>query len=622
MAPSLVPIQNVARFGISDASTSNGNGYLTSSNLDLHGAGHMGVGPLDRIIMSLNSGIESEIEYALSTLSYYSCNEPKLLNFATYPLMGNELIKYFVKPYHLIAEGKENELTLTMVSLSVESLLSLRNGVQELANQQWLCQIKSFRKYAVEALKFLTGWFYTPQSGKLYHLSKFNELFRESLNHLLDILDPLTCFYVDNARNDPLFHQLLILLKNTSDKYVLIVVIKCLYHLLFLGGNNAISPKQVEDAAPEANNCIDAIQPEHLLIVVRNLLINDNELTYYALQFVKQYLYSEALHPNYISSVKASQLHRLRKLVEATTSKRNLHILMKQLPEQIVARLPLVDPSKIQQSIAVRLARRSTYSGVPAATAKLPEKLYNIIIAFPEPLRATTWLRCCYEPYTALSTTGEEAKDLTAGEVTQISLWKAYENQFEAIWKDRQNSSWPNLLPAVDFIKNVSSAFPNSEAMVVNMPSSDPLQAARKKFIIKGIQPRQFPVSIELGNFEALRRIPASFEDKQSTAQSVGEVDEAAFDKALSTYNSSILAASDGLTGPEDQNAPWFSPTNLLSRDILGKIVDDLLESDMDGEFKNIFRQYNKDWLPDLVYANPGLVEQSYIDGRWLLYLL
>lgn len=623
MAPSLVPIQGVARFGIAEDSIyANGNGYLTSAvNLELHGAGHMGVGPLDRIIMSLNSGIESEIEYALSTLSYYSCNEPKLLNFSVYPLMGNELIKYFVKPYHLIAEGKSQDVTLSMMLLSVESLLSLRNAVQDLPNQQWLCQIKSFRKYAVEALKFLTGWFYSTLSPKLFNFAQFNELFRESLNHLLDILDPLTCFYIDNAKNDPLFHQLLILLSNTSDKYVLIVTLKCLYHLMFLGGANALSPKQIEDVTPEANNCIDAVQPEHLLIILRNLFINDDEITFHVLLFVKQYLFSEALHPQYGSSVASSQLHRMRKLINASSSKGNLHILMKQLPELIVARLPLVDPSKVQQTIPVRLARRSAYSGVPSTTAKLPEKLYKIIIAFPEPLRATTWLRCCYEPYTAVGKSGEDAKDLTAGEVTQISLWKAYENQFEAIWKDRLNPAWPNLLPAVDFIKNVSSAFPNSEAMVVNMPSSDPLQPARKKFIIKGIQPRQFPVSIELGNFEALRRIPASLEEL-ATSQSVGEVDEVAFDNALTTYNSSILIASEGLTGPDDVNAPWYSPINLLARDILGKIVDDLLEPDMDGAFKNIFRQYNKDWLPDLVYANPGLVEQSYIEGQWLLYLL
>lgn len=623
MAPALVPIQGVARFGIAeDSLLANGNGYLTSAtNVELHGAGHMGVGPLDRIIMSLNSGIESEIEYALGTLSYYSCNEPKLLNFSVYPLMGSELIKYFVKPYRLIAEGRGEDVTLKMMLLSVESLLSLRNAVQDLPNQQWLSQIPSFRKYAVEALKFLTGWFYTVQTAKLFNFSKFNELFRESLNHLLDILDPLTCFYVNNAKNDPLFHQLLILLSNTSDKYVLILTLKCVYHLMFLGGANALSPKQNDDTTPEANNCIDAIQPEHLLIIVRNLFINDDEITFHVLLLLKQYLFSEALHPQYASSVEASQHHRLRKLVNAASSRRNLHILMKQLPELIVARLPLVDASKMQQTIPVRLAKRSPSSGVPTTTAKLPEKLYDIIIAFPEPLRATTWLRCCYEPYTVFAKPGEEAKELAAGEVTQISLWKAYENQFEAIWKDRLNPAWPNLLPAVDFIKNVSSAFPNSEAMVVNMPSSDPLQPARKKFIIKGIQPRQFPVSIELGNFEALRRIPASMEEL-STAQSVGEIDEVAFDNALASYNSSILTASEGLTGPEDVNAPWYSPINLLARDILGKIVNDLLEPDTDGAFKNIFRQYNKDWLPDLVYANPGLVEQSYIDGKWLLYLL
>lgn len=616
MAPALVPVQPPARIGVSEDS----NGFLSSNN-DLHGAGHMGIGPLDRIIMSLNSGIELEIEYALSTLSYYSCNEPTLLSFNTYPLMGHELVKYFIKPYHLISENKADQLTLGMVSLSVESLLSLRNAVQDLPNQQWLCQIKLFRKYAVEALKFLVGWFYTPQE-KNYKLSEYSELFRESLNHLLDVLDPLTCFYVDNAKNDPLFHQLLILLVNTSDKNVLIVTIKCLTHLLFLGGTNAISPKVSEDSAPEANNVIDAIQPEHLSVIVRNLFVKDDEITYYALQFVKQYLFSEALHPQYIQSVKSSQLHRLRKLADAHTNKRNLHVLMKQLPELIVAKLPLVDPLKVSHQIPVRLAKRSTYSGVPTTTAKLSNQLYSIIIAFPEPLRATTWLRCCYEPYTSVSKAGDDSSDLSAGEVTQISLWKAYENQFEAIWRERLNPDWPNLLPAVDFIKNVSLAFPNSEAMVVNMPTSDAAQQPRKKFIIKGIQPRQYPVSIELGNFEALRRIPASTEDNLPAGKSVGGVDESAFDLALNKYNASILSASDGLSGPEDTHAPWYSPINALSRDILGRVVDDLLEPDMNGEFKNIFRQYNKEWLPDLVYANPGLVEENYVDGKWLLYLL
>lgn len=628
MAPLLVPVQGVARFGTSSddyPAHANGNGYLTSNsplaNLELHGAGHMGVGPLDRIIMSLRSGIEEEIEYALSTLTYYSCNEPKLLNFSTYPLMGTELIKYFVKPYHLILEGKALELTTAVLSLSAESLLSLRNAVQDLHNQQWLSQVKNFRKFAGEALKFLVGWICNTTASTVdYDLRKFHDLFRESLTYLLDILDPLTCFYVDNAKNDQIFHHLLTLLSFTQDKYILTNTIKCLHHLLFMRG--AVVDSIDDDVKIDTNNCVDAVQPEHLLIIVQNLFINDDELTFTSLLFLKAYLWSEALHPQYHTSAHSSQLHRLRKLVQAHSSKRNLHILLKQLPEMIVDKLPLVDASQVQQTPQVRLSKRSSYAGIPVITPKLPQKLYNIIISFPEPLRATTWLRCCYEPFTQLTKTGSESKDAVAGEVTQISLWKAYENQFEAIWKDRLNPNWPNLLPAVDFIKNVSSAFPNSEAMVVNMPSTDTLQAPRKRFIIKGIQPRQSPVSVELGNFEALRRIPASYEDRQSTTVKVGDVDMKAFEEALDALNQSILAAADNLPAPDDEDAPWYSPINALSRDILGRIVADLLESDMDGEFKNVFRQYNKDWLPALVYANPGLVEQGYVDGKWLLYLL
>lgn len=621
MANTLVPIQKVSRVAITGEDKSVANGTIPIPSSEHHGSGHMGVNSLDRIIMSLESGLDSEISYALSTLSYYSCNEPTVLLIPTYPLIGNELIKHFMKPYTLLAENPDSFETTDskMLSNSVMSLLSLRNAVQDLVNQQWLCQIASFRKDALIALKFFNKWLYTSDLQALYLLLQHDDLFRESYLYLLDILDALTCFYVENPLNDPLFAQLLVLLSGTDDKHVLSTVIKCLHHQLFLGGAEALSPR--DSMQNNADNCIDAIKSEHLEIIVRLLYVNDDDLTRSALGFIKQYLYSEAVHPNYRSSVKKSQLYRLQKLVQATGSKSNLKILLKQLPELIVAKLPLVEPTETDQSVPLQLARRSDH-GVPTVTSCLPEKLYEIIVTFPEPLRATTWLRCCYESFNAPSSQTEaDSTDGVPGEVTQISLWKAYENQFEAIWKDRLNPSWPNLLPAVDFIKNVSSAFPNSEAMVVTVPSTDPAQPVKKKFIIKGIQPRQYPVNIDVANFEALRRgLPSNGES--SVATNVGDVDTLAFEEALRKFTNSILYASDGLPGPEDTEAPWYSPINTLSRDILLTIVDGLLEEDNEGKYKNIFRQYNKDWLPELVFYNPGLVDRNYFDGKWLQYLL
>lgn len=620
MAPALVPVQGIARHGVAEedilAANNAGNAYLTLTlaQSDLHGAGHLGVAPLDRIIMSLRSGIASETEHALSTLTFYSCNDPKLVDLAAYPIIGTELVSFFAKPYHMLQAGTAVAQIPTPVLLaSVEALLSLRNAVQDLHNQQWLCQMPHFRKNAVEALKFLNSWFYTATAPKLYALERASDVFRESLKHLLDVLDPVTCFYVENARNDPLFHQLLVVLAHTNDKHALVVVLKCLQHLLFLGGADGVRSR--DQSEPDTNNCIDAVLPQHLSTIVRCLLVHDDELHFAVLLFLKQYLASEALHAQYKQSVRHLQLHRLRKLVNAEG---NLDILAKQLPELIVARLPLVDPAQVPETVPLQLKKNSTYSGVPAVTPKLPAKLYDIILTFPEPLRATTWLRCCYEP---LSIPKGES-DLTAGEVTQISLWKSYENQFEAIWKDRFNPKWPNLLPAVDFIKNVSLAFPNSEAMVVNVPLADPTQQPRKKFIIKGIQPRQFPVSIDIGTFEALRKNNRAPEEKSVTAAEVGDVDTTSFKENMNAFVDSILSASEGLTEPQDTSAPWYSPINLLSKEIFENFAASLLESDSEGKYRAAFRLYNKEWLPNLVFANPGLVEHGYIDGKWLQYLL
>ncbi|KAM9916667.1 hypothetical protein OXX80_013537, partial [Metschnikowia pulcherrima] len=186
------------------------------------------------------------------------------------------------------------QIPTPVLSASVEALLSLRNAVQDLHNQQWLCQMPHFRKNAVEALKFLNSWFYTATAPKSYALERASDVFRESLKHLLDVLDPVTCFYVENARNDPLFHQLLVVLAHTNDKHALVVVLKCLQHLLFLGGADGVRSR--DQSEPDTNNCIDAVSPQHLSTIVRCLLVHDDELHFAVLSFLKQYLASEALH--------------------------------------------------------------------------------------------------------------------------------------------------------------------------------------------------------------------------------------------------------------------------------------------------------------------------------------
>ncbi|KAL7275639.1 hypothetical protein RUND412_001399 [Rhizina undulata] len=108
----------------------------------------------------------------------------------------------------------------------------------------------------------------------------------------------------------------------------------------------------------------------------------------------------------------------------------------------------------------------------PREIPDLPTEIVNDLLGYTEPERAAKWMRCCFE------------EDQNA-DITQIALWQAYQNRFnEYVAQGRP------LLPAAEFIKNVSVAFSNASAMVLSMPPG-------QKFIIKGIKARETPMSIK-----------------------------------------------------------------------------------------------------------------------------
>ncbi|KAK6460913.1 chromatin remodeling protein [Scheffersomyces coipomensis] len=622
------------------------------------GYGHRGVEDIHRIIMSLKSGIESEVKWALTTLTRISLQGQ--LNLESSPFIGSELIKYFIKPYQWFLEKKFDKIKQENITFSIDALLTLRNSVQDLSNQQWLAQVKTFKKSIVEVLKFFYNWFYN-DNLQSYSLKRFDNQFKESFTYLLDLLEPLSCYYIDNTKHDPLFLLLLSILSSTNDKAVLISGLKSLSHLLIIRDlNYKPDDEEDDDSNPKhddddvhhideeeetknediiPNNCIDAITPSQLENLVNKLLINDAEITFAILDFIKAYLNSEALHPDYPTSIKDSQLHRLRKLLQIHTTKSNYHTLVKQLPSLIVYNLPLNDPKNIKPINQLNLTKRSQFSGIPTTLPELTPDLYSIIVRFPEPLRATSWLRCCYEPFAggiinSNSTTPNDpaTNQVIPGEVTQISLWKAYENQFEEIWdtsNDRVlNPEYKPLLPAVDFIKNVSRAFPNSEAMVVNLesnggdtPELQQQQQPKKKFIIKGIQPRQFAVSIEVGNYEALKPPPIrSTNPEENYKLPIGHIDIDKFNHSLDTITDTIISEGSRITKTMD----IINPINIISNELLEYIITEILinqdNNHHSSDEENIFRLYNNHWLPDLVYANPSLVESGLINSKWLKY--
>ena len=101
----------------------------------------------------------------------------------------------------------------------------------------------------------------------------------------------------------------------------------------------------------------------------------------------------------------------------------------------------------------------------PAEIPAAPPELLRDLKELSEPERSSKWLQSCFT---------EDAEC----EITQIALWQAYQNRFAD-----PRVPGGGVLPAAEFIKNVSSTFVNAQAQVINGPG------AAVKFIIKGIRP-------------------------------------------------------------------------------------------------------------------------------------
>lgn len=111
-------------------------------------------------------------------------------------------------------------------------------------------------------------------------------------------------------------------------------------------------------------------------------------------------------------------------------------------------------------------SRKSRTGSVTISGDQKSLKLSSVTIKkladIDEPTRSTRWLEEVLE------------EDPEHG-VTQIAIWKAYEAAFK--------SSSKQLLEATVFIHNASKAFSNASAQIIEEPE--------KKFIIRGIRPRQ-----------------------------------------------------------------------------------------------------------------------------------
>lgn len=445
------------------------------------GVGHFGIDFLTRITFSLRSGIDSEVDWALTALVQATFNAPDQFKFRLNEPLIADLLERVLKARFLThkesADGEhvgDTDADDRVHQSVLDIMLILRNAALDPENAQFLATSDKGLEVVLKCLQV------SPSS-----------LTSEVLSYAVDICESISFYVSPSSYDDPLLQAVAHLLETSSDRAVIISTTRALTRMLVheYHAHPEAETEPKEDAFP----IITLLARRWHQIVdktVQMLLVEaDEELIIAALDFLYQITRRGAF---------------VTRLLENNS---NAEILSTHLARLLRFEFP---PEKFIDYI--RLPSRATpgpvkknLQTVDSPAPRLPEDVLNNLLTMPEPHRATQWMRASYEE------TGQ-------GEVTQISLWKSYESQFEPYCKEgAAPAGVQRLLPAVEFIKNVNLAFTRSAAMVVNLSDGS------KKFIIKGIQPRKEPV--DPATIDAQKR--AEFEHRRKMEAKYAEYDQA-----------------------------------------------------------------------------------------------
>lgn len=256
----------------------------------------------------------------------------------------------------------------------------------------------------------------------------------EIKNDALDIAEEVTKFMRTDTQ-DPLWITLLRCLESPDRAHV----VRALWALTHFG---------TELDEPDANKAMENISRETLQqLYFHTLLDLDKDILSGALDFWYQY----------------------------TLSPDNVETLMDviNLPIIFVPRMIALLAYEGRPSRKETVLQEEKVAPPPSEIPRVPSELLKDLMELTEPERSSRWLRCCFI----------EDGDC---EITQIALWQAYQSRFAD-----PRVPGGGVLPAAEFIKNVSTTFTNAQAQVINGPG------AATKFIIKGIRPLETAYSFQ-----------------------------------------------------------------------------------------------------------------------------
>lgn len=379
------------------------------------GAGHPGASLMTRVTMGLRSGLPDEVAFALTNLVRISFEHGDSLKADDYPGMTEALVLELSRLTDF-TRGSSKDITDTIetpenqkkLNIILEAALILRNMSINVENAKYMASLKLCRSTIVEGVNI-------PPHSTLTELK----------HYCLDIAEAM-CPLLSLADNGELFKGLVAGL-DSDDRGILIASLRGITRLVHR----------------DETNRLKSVNLTSIRRVQDLLLLEDEELLLASLDFLYQY----------------------------TVMDENIAVLMSQ-PTALgflnqLKRLLLHQAEENHTTYSLRPRAKIP---PPTQIPNLPQEIVNELLGFPEPERATKWMRTCFTPDSDC-------------DITQIALWQSYQARFTPYVNIRP------LLAAADFIKNVSVAFSEASAMVLSMPPGT------QKFIIKGIKPRLTPLS-------------------------------------------------------------------------------------------------------------------------------
>ncbi|KKK12122.1 hypothetical protein P175DRAFT_0429207 [Aspergillus ochraceoroseus IBT 24754] len=401
----------------------------------------------------LQSGISDEVDFALYHLVQISNQRGDKFKFEGFPLLAESLMEKAID-VSFLCTGIKWELQYDFPqSIDRVNVLNSLHGTRDILERikripvtlpQDTLETYEFNhrlRNIKEATLILRNMVLLKENA--YYLSRYaGGLLRDFLviminipdqprlneikNDALDIAEEVTRFMRTDPE-DPLWISLLNCLDSPDRAHV----VRALW---------ALTHFSTELDEPEANRAMDRMPKQTLQqLYLLSLLDLDKDILSGALDFWYQYSLS-------------------RENVETMLEVFNFSTIF--VPRMIALLTHEGRPMKKETVL-----QEEKVAPPPSEIPRVPAELLKDLMELSEPERSSRWLRCCFV----------EDPDC---EITQIALWQAYQSRFAD-----PRVPGGGVLPAAEFIKNVSTTFTNAQAQVINGPGSS------TRFIIKGIRP-------------------------------------------------------------------------------------------------------------------------------------